>query len=85
MTAIESPAVRAEAVRGPVRAVVVAGGACWSVGVVQYAVAQLVAAAAWSRPYSLKINYFSDWGTPRAGCSMSRTGRPTTCAHPTMA
>jgi hypothetical membrane protein len=76
MTAIESPAVRAEAVRGPVRAVVVAGGACWSVGVVQYAVAQLVAAAAWSRPYSLKNNYISDLGNTACGMFHVPHGTP---------
>jgi hypothetical protein len=50
MAAIENRALGAEAVRGASRAAVVAGGACWAVGVVQYAVAQVVAAAAWTRP-----------------------------------
>lgn len=65
MTVIESRVLSAETVRGMSRAAVVAGGACWAVGVVQYAVAQIVAAAAWTRPYSLKNNYISDLATPR--------------------
>jgi hypothetical membrane protein len=76
MTAIESPAVRAEAVRGPGRAVVVAGGACWVVGVVQYAVVQLVAATAWTRPYSLKNNYISDLGNTACGMFHVPHGTP---------
>jgi len=67
MAAIESPALGAETVRGAGRARVVAGGACWAVGVVQYAVAQVVAAAAWTRPYSLKNDYISDLGNTACG------------------
>jgi hypothetical membrane protein len=76
MTAIKSPAVRAEAVRGAGRAVVLAGGACWAVGVIQYAVAQLVAAAAWTRPYSLKDNYISDLGNTACGMFHVPHGTP---------
>jgi hypothetical membrane protein len=76
MTAIESPAVRAEAVRGVGRALAVVGGACWAVGVVQYVVAQLVAAAAWTRPYSLKNNYISDLGNTACGMFHVPHGTP---------
>jgi hypothetical membrane protein len=44
---------------------VAAGGACWAIGVVQYAVVQILAAAAWARPYSLTNNYISDLGEHR--------------------
>src|ERR1039457_4552642 len=67
MTAIETRALGAEAARGASRVVVVAGGACWAVGVIQYAVAQIVAAAAWTRPYSLKNDYISDLGNTACG------------------
>jgi hypothetical membrane protein len=76
MAAIESPAVGAEAVRGRGRVVVLAGGVCWTVGVVQYAVAQIVAAAAWTRPYSLKNNYISDLGNTACGMFHVPHGTP---------
>jgi len=76
MAAIESPALGAEAVRGRGRAAVVAGGACWTAGVVQYAVAQVVAAAAWTRPYSLKNNYISDLGNTACGMFHVPHGTP---------
>jgi hypothetical membrane protein len=76
MTAIKSPAVRAEAVRGVGRALVVVGGACWAVGVIQYAVAQLVVAGAWTRPYSLKNNYISDLGNTACGMFHVPHGTP---------
>jgi hypothetical protein len=56
MTAIESRAVGVESVRSASRAAVVAGGACWAIGVVQYAVVQIVAAAAGPRADHLKNN-----------------------------
>ncbi len=43
------------------------GGVLLIVGTVQYAVAQLVAAAAWSTPYSLSRNYISDLGVTVCG------------------
>ena len=76
MAAIENPALGAEAVRGAGRAVVVAGGAYWAVGVVHYAVAQIVAAAAWTRPYSLKNNYISDLGNTACGMFHVPHGTP---------
>ena len=76
MTAIETRALGAEAARGASRVVVVAGGACWAVGVIQYAVAQIVAAAAWTRPYSLKNNYISDLGNTACGMFHVPHGTP---------
>jgi hypothetical membrane protein len=76
MAAIESRALGAETVRGAGRAAVVAGGACWAIGVVQYAVAQIVAAAAWTRPYSLKNNYISDLGNTACGMFHVPHGTP---------
>jgi hypothetical membrane protein len=76
MTAIESPVGRAETVRGAGRALVAAGGACWAVGVLQYVVAQLVAAAAWTRPYSPKNNYISDLGNTACGMFHVPHGTP---------
>jgi hypothetical membrane protein len=67
MAAIQRPALGAENVRGAGRAMVVAGGACWAVGVVQYAAAQVVTASAWTRPFSLKNNYISDLGNTTCG------------------
>jgi hypothetical membrane protein len=76
MTAIESRAVGLEGVRSASRAAVVAGGACWAVGVVQYAVVQIVAAAAWTTPYSLKNNYISDLGNTACGMFHVPHGTP---------
>ena len=76
MTAIEGQVVRAEADRGAGRAAVVGGGACWAVGVVQYAAVQLVAAAAWTTPYSLKNNYISDLGNTACGMFHVPHGTP---------
>jgi hypothetical membrane protein len=76
MAAIQSPALGTEKVRGAGRAMVVAGGACWAVGVVQYAVAQIVAAEAWTRPYSLKNNYISDLGNTACGMFHVPHGTP---------
>ena len=76
MNTIESSALRAEAARGTGRVAIVAGGACWAVGVVQYAVAQIVAAAAWTRPYSLKNNYISDLGNTACGLFHVPHGTP---------
>jgi hypothetical membrane protein len=76
MSAIESRAVGLGGVRVASRAAVVAGGACWAVGVIQYAIAQIVAAAAWSRPYSLKNNYISDLGNTACGMFHVPHGTP---------
>jgi hypothetical membrane protein len=76
MTAIESRAVGVERVRSASRAAVVAGGAGWTVGVVQYAVVQIVAAAAWTRPYSWKNNYISDLGNTACGMFHVPHGTP---------
>src|ERR1039457_7243783 len=76
MTAIETRALGAEAARGASRVVVVAGGACWAVGVIQYAVAQIVAATACTRPYSLKNNYISDLGNTACGMFHVPHGTP---------
>ncbi len=76
MAAIESRAVDVEPVRVASRAAVVVGGACWAVGVVQYAVAQIVAAAAWTRPYSLTNNYISDLGNTACGMFHVPHGTP---------
>ena len=76
MTAIESPSRGTAGVRGRGRAAVAAGGVCWIVGVVQYAVAQIVAAAAWARPYSLKNNYISDLGNTACGMFHVPHGTP---------
>ena len=76
MSAIESRALSAEGVRGASRAAVVTGGVCWAVGVVQYAVAQIVAAAAWTRPYSLHNNYISDLGNTACGMFHVPHGTP---------
>lgn len=43
------------------------GGALLIVGTLQYVVAQLVAAAAWSTPYSWNRNYISDLGVTSCG------------------
>ena len=74
MAAIQSPALGTENVRGAGRAM--AGGACWAVGVVQYAAAQVVAAGAWTRPYSLKNNYISDLGNTACGMFHVPHGTP---------
>src|ERR1022692_205008 len=76
MAAIQSPALGTENVCGAGRAMVVAGGACWAVGVVQYAAAQVVAAGAWTRPYSLKNNYISDLGNTACGMFHVPHGTP---------
>lgn len=76
MSAIESRALGAETVRGAGRAAVMAGGACWAVGVVQYAVAQVAVAAAWTRPYSLKNNFISDLGNTACGMFHVPHGTP---------
>ena len=76
MTIIESRALGAEGVRSAGRAAVVTGGACWAVGVAQYAVAQIAAAAAWTRPYSLKNNYISDLGNTACGMFHVPHGTP---------
>ena len=76
MAAIESPAIGAQTIRVPGRAVVAAGGACWSVGVVLYVVAQIIAALAWTRPYSLKNNYISDLGNTACGMFHVPHGTP---------
>lgn len=76
MAAIEDPVLGAEEVRSTSRAAVVAGGGCWAVGVIQYAVAQIVAAAAWTRPYSLKNNYISDLGNTACGMFHVPHGTP---------
>jgi hypothetical membrane protein len=76
MAAIQSPALGTENVRGAGRAMVVAGGACWAAGVVQYAAAQVVAAGAWTRPYSLKNNYISDLGNTACGMFHVPHGTP---------
>lgn len=76
MAAMESRALGAGDVRGLSRAAVVTGGACWAVGVVQYAVAQIVAGAAWTRPYSLKNNYISDLGNTACGMFHVPHGTP---------
>src|ERR1017187_5995873 len=76
MAAIQSPALGTENVRSAGRAMVVAGGACWAVGVVQYAAAQVVAAGAWTRPYSLKNNYISDLGNTACGMFHVPHGTP---------
>jgi hypothetical membrane protein len=76
MAAIESPALGAEVVRSASRGAVVAGGVCWAVGVVQYAVVQLAVAAAWTRPYSLKNNYISDLGNTACGMFHVPHGTP---------
>src|ERR1022692_1266523 len=76
MAAIKSPALGTENVRGAGRAMVVAGGACWAAGVVQYAAAQVVAAGAWTRPYSLKNNYISDLGNTACGMFHVPHGTP---------
>ena len=76
MATIESPALGAETVRAAGRTAVAIGGACWAVGVVQYAVAQIVAAAAWARPYSLKNNYISDLGNTACGMFHVPHGTP---------
>jgi hypothetical membrane protein len=76
MAAIQSPALGRENVRGAGRAMVVAGGACWTAGVVQYAAAQVVAAGAWTRPYSLKNNYISDLGNTACGMFHVPHGTP---------
>src|SRR5665811_946988 len=77
MAAIQSPALGTENVRGAGRAMAVAGGACWAVGVVQYAAAQVGAAGAWTRPYSLKDNYISDLGN--TACGMFHVPHGTPC------
>ena len=76
MTAIESRAVGVERVRTASRAAVVAGGASWTVGVVEYALVQIVAAAAWIRPYSWKNNYISDLGNTACGMFHVPHGMP---------
>jgi hypothetical membrane protein len=76
MAAIHSPARGTENVPGAGRATVVAGGACWAVGAVQYAAAQVVAAGAWTRPYSLKNNYISDLGNTACGMFHVPHGTP---------
>jgi hypothetical membrane protein len=76
MSAIENRAVGMAGVRVASRAAVVTGGLCWTVGVVQYAVAQIVAAAAWTRPYSLKNNYISDLGNTACGMFHVPHGTP---------
>jgi hypothetical membrane protein len=76
MAAIESRAVGVAPVRTASRAAVAAGGACWAVGVVQYAVVQVIAAAAWTRPYSWKNNYISDLGNTACGMFHVPHGTP---------
>ena len=76
MAAIHSPALGTEKVRSAGRAMAVAGGACWAVGAVQYAAAQVVAAGAWTRPYSLKNNYISDLGNTACGMFHVPHGTP---------
>jgi hypothetical membrane protein len=76
MTAIQSRAVGVDRVRSASHAAVVAGGACWAVGVVQYAAVQIVAAAAWPRPYSWKNNYISDLGNTACGMFHVPHGTP---------
>ncbi len=76
MVAIERPVSGAEAIRYPGRIRILAGGACWAAGVVQYAVAQIVTAAAWTRPYSLKDNYISDLGNTACGMFHVPHGTP---------
>jgi hypothetical membrane protein len=46
---------------------VVAGGIAWVVGTLQYAICQLVVAAAYAGPYSLRDNYISDLGNTACG------------------
>ncbi|MGO8885713.1 MAG: DUF998 domain-containing protein [Streptosporangiaceae bacterium] len=85
MAAIQSPALGTEHVRSAGRATVVAGGACWAVGVVQYAAAQIVAADAWTRPYSLKNNYLSDLGNTACGMFHVPHGTPYNVCSPSHA
>lgn len=76
MVATERPVSGAEAIRDPSRIRILAGGACWAAGVVQYAMAQIVAAAAWTMPYSLKNNYISDLGNTACGMFHVPHGTP---------
>lgn len=76
MAAIETTALGTQTGRGHRRAAVITGGACWTLGVVQYAVAQIVTAAAWTRPYSLKNNYLSDLGNTACGMFHVPHGTP---------
>ncbi|HEY2205167.1 MAG TPA: DUF998 domain-containing protein [Pseudonocardia sp.] len=59
-----------------------AGGVCWVLAAVQYAVAQMVAAAAWQRPYSLRRNYLSDLGNTRCGWFAVAPSTPTYVCSP---
>jgi hypothetical membrane protein len=85
MAAIQSPALGTENVRGAGRAMVVAGGACWAVGVAQYAAAQVVAAGAWTKAYSLKNNYISDLGNTACGMFHVPHGTPYYVCSPSYA
>jgi hypothetical membrane protein len=51
----------------PSRAVLLWGGFAWILATLQYTVAQLVAASAWSPPYSWANNYISDLGNTACG------------------
>lgn len=76
MIVTKNPDVRAAEPTAPRRAAILIGGACWVLAIVQYAAAQLVAAAAWSRPYSVRDNYISDLGNTACGMFHVPHGTP---------
>ena len=60
----------------------VVGGLLWVLAIVQYFLAQLVVAAAWSTPYSLQDNYISDLGNTDCGMFALPHGQPTYVCSP---
>lgn len=58
------------------------GALCWLVGVVQYFVAQVVVARAWTTPYSLVDNFISDLGNTRCGMFAVPRGMPSYVCSP---
>jgi hypothetical membrane protein len=74
--------------RSPSRVAVILGGACWILAMLQYAVVQVVAAAAWHHPpYSWLGNYISDLGNTACGPFKVPHGTPAyVCSpmHPAM-
>src|SRR5664279_2431952 len=64
------------------RTLAVVGGLLWVLAIVQYFLAQLVVAAAWSTPYSLQDNYISDLGNTDCGMFALPHGQPTYVCSP---
>ncbi|HEY4991277.1 MAG TPA: DUF998 domain-containing protein [Nakamurella sp.] len=58
------------------------GGLLWVIAIVQYAVAQIIAAAAWTTPYSLRANYISDLGNTACGMFAVPHGQPAYVCSP---